>query len=53
MLEAVLGRVEELNPPLNAVVTHILDHCCEAWRKLTDQPWRIISLGLREWAHEC
>src|SRR3712207_5081499 len=31
----------------------ILDHCCEAWNKLTDQPWRIISIGLREWAHGC
>ena len=29
----------------------ILDHCCEAWNKLTDQPWRIMSLGLRQWAH--
>ncbi len=29
----------------------ILDHCCEAWNRLTDQPWRIISIGLREWAH--
>src|SRR5215212_1622160 len=29
----------------------ILDHCCAAWNKLTDQPWRIISLGLRDWAH--
>ena len=29
----------------------ILDHCCEAWNKLTDQPWRIISIGMREWAH--
>ena len=29
----------------------IVAHCCEAWNKLTDQPWRIISLGLREWAH--
>ena len=29
----------------------ILDHCCEAWNKLTDQPWRIMSLGLRDWAH--
>jgi transposase len=31
----------------------ILDHCCEAWNRLTDQPWRIISIGLREWAHGC
>jgi transposase len=22
----------------------ILDHCCEAWNKLTDQPWRIMSI---------
>ena len=29
----------------------ILDHCCAAWTRLTDQPWRIMSLGLREWAH--
>ena len=29
----------------------IVDHCCEAWNKLTDQPWRIMSIGLREWAH--
>jgi len=29
----------------------ILGHCCEAWNKLTDQPWRIISIGLRDWAH--
>ena len=28
----------------------ILDHCCAAWTKLTDQPWRIMSLGLRDWA---
>ena len=29
----------------------ILDHCCYAWRKLAAQPWRIMSIGLREWAH--
>ncbi len=29
----------------------ILGHCCEAWNKLTDQPWHIISIGLRDWAH--
>ena len=31
--------------------TTSLDHCCEAWNKLVDQPWRIMSIGLREWAH--
>ena len=30
----------------------ILDHCCHAWNKLVDQPWRIMSIGLRDWAHE-
>ena len=30
----------------------IVDHCCFAWNKLVDQPWRIMSLGLRQWAHE-
>ena len=29
----------------------ILDHCCNAWNKLIDQPWCIMSLGLRQWAH--
>ncbi len=29
----------------------ILDHCCDAWNKLIDQPWRIMSIGMRDWAH--
>ena len=29
----------------------ILDHCCEAWNRLVDQPWTIMSIGLRDWAH--
>ena len=29
----------------------IVDHCCDAWNKLVDQPWRIMSIGLREWAY--
>jgi transposase len=29
----------------------ILDHCCYAWNTLIDRPWRIMSLGMREWAH--
>ncbi len=27
-----------------------VDHCCDAWNKLVEQPWRIRSI-LREWAH--
>jgi transposase len=30
--------------------TNIVDQCCHAWNKLVDQPWRIMTLGLREWA---
>ena len=28
----------------------VLDHC-GAWNNLVDQPWRIMSIGLRNWAH--
>jgi transposase len=30
---------------------NIVDHCCDAWNKLVQQPWTIMSLGLRDWAH--
>ncbi len=29
----------------------LVDHCCETWNKLEAQPWRIMSIGMREWAH--
>ena len=29
----------------------LVDNCCAAWNKLVDQPWRIMSIGLRQWAH--
>ncbi len=29
----------------------IIDHCRHAWNKLIEQPWRIMSIGLRHWAH--
>ena len=29
----------------------ILSHCCAAWNKLVDQPWTIMSIGMRHWAH--
>lgn len=34
-----------------AAYDDIVAHCCEAWNKLIDQPWRIISIGMRDWAH--
>ena len=30
----------------------IVDHCCDAWNKLIDQPSRIMSIGHRQWAQE-
>lgn len=59
-------RSPELNPvenvwqfmrdnwPSNRIFTSdedILDHCCHAWNTLIDQPWKIMSLGRRQWAH--
>ena len=29
----------------------IVDQCCHAWNKVVDQPWRIMSIGLRDWAY--
>lgn len=31
----------------------ILSHCCHAWNTLVEQPWTIMSIGMREWAHAC
>ena len=25
--------------------------CCDAWNNLVDRPWKIMSIGMREWAH--
>ena len=30
---------------------NILDHCSDAWNRLANQPWTIMSIGLRQWAH--
>ena len=31
--------------------TDLVDHCCEAWNKLIERPWTIMSIGLRDWAN--
>ncbi len=28
----------------------IVDHCCYSWNTLIDQPWKIMSIALRDWA---
>ena len=40
-----------LKPRLHIIRQHRRPGC-EAWNDLTDQPWRITSIGRREWAHE-
>ena len=29
---------------------HIVEACCDAWSRLIDKPWKIMSIGLRPWA---
>jgi transposase len=29
----------------------IVAHCCHHWNRLIEQPWRIMSIGVRDWAH--
>ena len=29
----------------------IIDACCDAWRRLTERPDVITSIGMRKWAH--
>ena len=29
----------------------IIDAACDAWNQLIDKPWKIMSIGMREWAH--
>ncbi|MBB3996730.1 transposase [Aureimonas pseudogalii] len=29
----------------------IVAHCCEAWNKLVEPPWKIILIGMRDRAH--
>ena len=31
----------------------IVDLCCDAWNKLIDRPWKIMSIGMRDWARQC
>ncbi len=46
-----IAAVEQLGAARKLGIS--LAHCCEAWNKLTDQPGRIMSIGMRDWAHGC
>ena len=30
---------------------NLVDHCCYAWNRLAEQPWIVMSIGLRDWAN--
>ncbi len=40
-----------LSNTIFASYDQIVALCCEAWNKLIDQPWKIISIGRRKWPH--
>lgn len=59
------ARSPELNPQENvwqfmrqnwlsnrifASYDDIIQHCSDAWNQLIAQPWKIMSIGLRDWA---
>ena len=48
---ATLKRMNWLSNRVFKSYTDILDHCCWVWNRLINKPWRIISIGLRDWAH--
>jgi hypothetical protein len=29
----------------------IVEQCCRAWNRLIDKPWKVMSIGLRDWAY--
>ena len=43
-------RENWLSSRVFASYSDIVDHCY-AWSRLTDQPWLIMSIGLRDWAN--
>jgi hypothetical protein len=46
------GSAQQLRHRVLKSFGDIVDRCCDAWNKLVDQPWKIMSIGLRDWAHE-
>ncbi len=44
-------RENGLSSRVFASYDDIVDHCCYAWNRLIDQPWTIMSIGLRGWAN--
>jgi hypothetical protein len=45
------GRYNSLSNRIFRDHDDLVDHCCHAWNRLVAQPWRIMSIGIRNWAH--
>jgi hypothetical protein len=45
-----LLRDNRLSNRVFASQNDIVDHCCDAWNTLIDQPWKIMSIGQQYWA---
>src|SRR5829696_9041088 len=43
------GPLPHLSSRVFASYTDLVDHCCEAWNKLIERPWKIVSVGVRDW----
>ena len=63
---ALLPKCPELNPVENVwqfmrdnwlsnrvfkSYDDIVDHGCDAWNKLVDPPWKLMSIGTGDWAY--
>ena len=44
-------RNKRLSNPIVTPYDDIVDHCCNAWNTFVEQPRRITSIGLRQWAN--
>ncbi len=48
---AVHARQSALQPGGFASSPGILDHCALVWNAPVEQPWTVMSIGLRGWMH--
>jgi hypothetical protein len=48
-VSGLYAHEERLGIDPEAAVRH-RRQCCDAWNELMDQPWRIRSIGRRDWA---
>ena len=58
-LRGAHGHAKHFAPPIT-VHAHgerdrdgddIFGHCCVYWNRLIEMPWRIMSIGMRDWGH--